>query len=275
MDAVTPRTRGRAPPRPACPWPPCRGADPARLPRPGLVAAGRRSRSRCSRLPAGAGRPGAAACWAWSSAWPSSCRCCSWSGVYVGVVPWFALAVLQSLYLALLVPRRAVALRRSARGAGRMSAAGLVAALWVGQEALRDRTPYGGFPWARLAFSQADSPLGHLAAVGGAPLVTFAVALVGRAARGRRAVAARLGRSAAGRGRPGRRRRRRGRPRRPAVPAAASAGRRCGWPGSRATSPRPGWTSTPSGAPCSTTTSRHHRAGRRGSRPARAAARTW
>jgi apolipoprotein N-acyltransferase len=102
----------------------------------------------------------------------------SWSGVYVGVVPWFALAALQALYLALLGAAVAVALRWSARGQAGV-AAGVVAALWVGQEALRDRTPYGGFPWARLAFSQADSPLGHLAALGGAPLVTFAVALAG------------------------------------------------------------------------------------------------
>ena len=55
----------------------------------------------------------------------------------------------------------------------------VVALAWVGQEALRDRIPYGGFPWVRLAFSQADSPLGRLAALGGAPAVTFAVALAG------------------------------------------------------------------------------------------------
>ena len=81
----------------------------------------------------------------------------SWSGVYVGVAPWFALAVLQSLYLALLGAAVSVALRWSARGRADVAAV-LVAALWVGQEALRDRTPYGGFPWARLAFSQADCP---------------------------------------------------------------------------------------------------------------------
>src|SRR5262249_59390129 len=51
--------------------------------------------------------------------------------------------------------------------------------VWVAQEALRDRTPFGGFPWARLAFSQQDSPLVRLAAVGGAPLVTFGVGLAG------------------------------------------------------------------------------------------------
>jgi apolipoprotein N-acyltransferase len=102
----------------------------------------------------------------------------SWSGVYVGAVPWLALATLQSLYLALLGAAVAVALGWAARGHGG-AAALTVACLWVGQEALRDRTPYGGFPWARLAFSQASSPYGHLAALGGAPLVTFAVALTG------------------------------------------------------------------------------------------------
>src|SRR5262249_18876329 len=51
--------------------------------------------------------------------------------------------------------------------------------VWVAQEALRDRTPFGGFPWARLAFSQQDSPLVRLAAAGGAPLVTFGVGLAG------------------------------------------------------------------------------------------------
>jgi apolipoprotein N-acyltransferase len=55
----------------------------------------------------------------------------------------------------------------------------VTAVLWVAQEALRDRTPFGGFPWARLAFSQADSPLLRLAVLGGAPAVTFAVALAG------------------------------------------------------------------------------------------------
>jgi len=50
---------------------------------------------------------------------------------------------------------------------------------WVAQEWARGATPYGGFPWARLAFSQADSPLAHAARWLGAPGVTFAVAVVG------------------------------------------------------------------------------------------------
>ncbi len=54
-----------------------------------------------------------------------------------------------------------------------------VATLWVAQEALRDRVPLGGFPWGRLAFGQTSTPLVSYAALGGAPLVTFASALTG------------------------------------------------------------------------------------------------
>jgi len=103
----------------------------------------------------------------------------SWAGVYVGALPWVALAVLESLYIALL--GLACALLQgspSLAGAGRVRPV-VVALVWVAQEALRSRTPFGGFPWGRLAFSQADSPVAGLAALGGAPAVTFAVALSG------------------------------------------------------------------------------------------------
>jgi apolipoprotein N-acyltransferase len=52
-----------------------------------------------------------------------------------------------------------------------------VAGWWVAAEALRDRAPFGGFPWGRLAMSQATAPTGPWVAVGGAPLLTFLVAL--------------------------------------------------------------------------------------------------
>jgi len=54
-----------------------------------------------------------------------------------------------------------------------------VATAWPAAEALRVRIPWGGFAWGRLAFSQADTPLAFLATIGGAPLVSFAVALAG------------------------------------------------------------------------------------------------
>jgi apolipoprotein N-acyltransferase len=53
------------------------------------------------------------------------------------------------------------------------------ACLWVGQELVRDRVPFGGFSWGRLAFANTGSPFTPLAALGGAPLVSFAVALSG------------------------------------------------------------------------------------------------
>ncbi|WP_432036453.1 apolipoprotein N-acyltransferase [Streptomyces cucumeris] len=53
------------------------------------------------------------------------------------------------------------------------------ACLWVAEEWARDRTPFGGFPWGRLAFANTGSPFTPLAALGGAPLVTFGVALAG------------------------------------------------------------------------------------------------
>ena len=54
-----------------------------------------------------------------------------------------------------------------------------VGALWVLDEALRARVPFGGFPWGNLAFGQPDSTLGDWASAGGTPFVTFAVALIG------------------------------------------------------------------------------------------------
>ncbi|GAB3197410.1 apolipoprotein N-acyltransferase [Geodermatophilus arenarius] len=96
----------------------------------------------------------------------------SWTGIYVGAFPWLALAVSQALFLALL-------------GAAGAAVSGLrlwplwTAALWVADEALRGRLPLGGFPWGRLGLSQTDGAFLSLAAYGGVPLVSFAVALTG------------------------------------------------------------------------------------------------
>ena len=96
----------------------------------------------------------------------------SWTGIYVGMVPWLALAVAQALFVALLGAASAVVSRLPFWPLW-------TAALWVGAEALRGRLPFGGFPWGRLGFSQTEGPLLSLAAYGGVPLVSFAVALAG------------------------------------------------------------------------------------------------
>jgi len=96
-----------------------------------------------------------------------------WSGVYVGNLPWFALSTLQALFFGL---AGTVYAWLSARGTVRPLA---FAVAFICAESLRSRAPYGGFPWVKLAFSQADAPFGRLAALGGSPSVGFAVALTG------------------------------------------------------------------------------------------------
>jgi apolipoprotein N-acyltransferase len=99
-----------------------------------------------------------------------------WSGVYVGTLPWVALTGLEASFVALLGALLPLAWRAPG---GRFGTVITTGGLWVGQEALRGRVPFGGFPWGRLAFSQADAPSLGWAALGGAPLVTAAVAVAG------------------------------------------------------------------------------------------------
>ena len=116
---------------------------------------------------------------------------------FVGDDALYALAVGEAAILALAGPATALVLRLRARYAWAAAAC-----VWVAQEALRGRAPFGGFPWGRLAFSQPDSPYTPLAAVAGAPAMTFAVAATGTllavalhtlATTGRAALATRLG----------------------------------------------------------------------------------
>ncbi|GAA4400216.1 apolipoprotein N-acyltransferase [Ornithinibacter aureus] len=100
----------------------------------------------------------------------------SWSGIYVGPVPWLALACLQALY----VGAFGAVVTLAGRWVGTSWAQVLLCVpLWVAQEAVRARTPFGGFPWGRVAFSQADGPAVGWAWVGGAPMVTFVIATAG------------------------------------------------------------------------------------------------
>ena len=97
-----------------------------------------------------------------------------WTATIAGPGALIALALLQGAFVAALGAVLPTAMRRPAWPVW-------TAALWVLQEALRSRLPFGGFPWGRLAFSQGDSVLTPLAALGGAPLVSAAVALLGGA----------------------------------------------------------------------------------------------
>ena len=113
-----------------------------------------------------------------------------WVGVYVGPLPWLALAAVEALAVGLFGAMAAVLTR--------LPGAPLwVATAWVATEALRSTVPLNGFPWGKLAFGQPDGPLLPLASIAGAPGLTFAVALIGAAlgavavhTRARRRVAA-------------------------------------------------------------------------------------
>lgn len=95
-----------------------------------------------------------------------------WTGEEVGPVPWLALAAIEALFVAFV-------------GLGVAAVSRLpwwpvfAAGVWILGEAARARVPFGGFPWGKIAFGQADGIFLPLAAVGGTPVLGFAVALCG------------------------------------------------------------------------------------------------
>jgi apolipoprotein N-acyltransferase len=95
-----------------------------------------------------------------------------WISNFVGPFPWLMLAALEAFFTGVF-------------GLTAVIVRGLpgwplwFAALWVSAEWLKSTVPFGGFPWGVVAFGQTDGPLLPLAHLGGAPLVSFAVALIG------------------------------------------------------------------------------------------------
>lgn len=104
-----------------------------------------------------------------------------WLTVYLGPIPWLALAGLESIFFALGAALIAVAWRvapliwttRRSRIAGIPLA---LAGLWTLREAVTSVWPYGGFSWGRLAFSQSDSPFASLVSWVGVSGLSFLLA---------------------------------------------------------------------------------------------------
>ena len=124
------------------------------------------------RVARGQRRPWAAA--AWAGLWFGLAFCYTifrWVDV-IGVDALVALGFVEALYFA--------PLGAAVASVSRLRfAAFWQALLWVAEEFARDRWPIGGFSWGRLAFSQTQTPLTRIVALGGAPLLSFATALVG------------------------------------------------------------------------------------------------
>ena len=88
-----------------------------------------------------------------------------WSSTFVGSIPWLILAIGMSIfYLPLaLVSRWGIA---------------AYPLIYIVMEEVRNRFPFGGFGWVRIAYTQADAPFAKIAAIGGAAALSAIVVLL-------------------------------------------------------------------------------------------------
>ncbi|UUO00438.1 apolipoprotein N-acyltransferase [Mycolicibacterium novocastrense] len=95
-----------------------------------------------------------------------------WVGAFVGPFPWIGLSLAEAVFPALFGAAAVVVRRLPGWPLW-------FAGLWAAQEWLKSTVPFGGFPWGVVAYGQTESPLRSIAQLGGAPLLSFAVVLVG------------------------------------------------------------------------------------------------
>jgi apolipoprotein N-acyltransferase len=89
-----------------------------------------------------------------------------WSSTFVGSAPWLILALgLSVFYLPLSLVSR-----------WGMSSYPLI---FILMEEVRNRFPFGGFGWVRVAYTQADAPYSTIAAIGGASALSALTVLIG------------------------------------------------------------------------------------------------
>lgn len=89
-----------------------------------------------------------------------------WTSTYVGSVPWVILAVgLTLFYLPLVAVKRL--------------GIAFFPLIFIVMEEVRNRFPFQGFGWARIAYSQADAPYAKIAANGGAVALSAITVLAG------------------------------------------------------------------------------------------------
>jgi len=89
-----------------------------------------------------------------------------WTSIYVGSLPWIILATgLTLLYLPLVAVKRL--------------GISYFPLIFIVLEEIRNRFPFQGFGWARIAYSQADAPYAKIAAHGGAVALSAITVLIG------------------------------------------------------------------------------------------------
>jgi apolipoprotein N-acyltransferase len=99
--------------------------------------------------------------------------------IVVGLDATWILSIYLALWIALIgvcisIISRAITQKTIPWPVGLMA----IGSIWVLEEFLRGRYPFGGYPWARLAFSQADSPLAFWSQLGGVPWLSFIVVAI-------------------------------------------------------------------------------------------------
>ena len=89
-----------------------------------------------------------------------------WTSIYVGSLPWIILATgLTLFYLPLVAVKRL--------------GISYFPVIFIVLEEIRNRFPFQGFGWARIAYSQADAPYAKIAAHGGAVALSAITVLIG------------------------------------------------------------------------------------------------
>ena len=89
-----------------------------------------------------------------------------WTSIYVGSLPWIILATgLTLFYLPLVAVKR--------------MGISYFPLIFIVLEEIRNRFPFEGFGWARIAYSQADAPYAKIAAHGGAVALSAITVLIG------------------------------------------------------------------------------------------------
>jgi apolipoprotein N-acyltransferase len=95
-----------------------------------------------------------------------------WISGLVGPVPWLALSAMEALFPAFF-GLLAVMVRR-------LPGWPLwLALVWALQEWLKSTVPFGGFPWGVVGFGQTNGPFLSLVQLGGVPLLSFGIVLLG------------------------------------------------------------------------------------------------
>ena len=89
-----------------------------------------------------------------------------WTSTYVGSVPWIILASGLSLFYLPLVAVKRLGIA-------------FFPLIFIVLEEIRNRFPFQGFGWARIAYSQADAPYAKIAAHGGAVALSAITVLIG------------------------------------------------------------------------------------------------